>query len=67
MLALIYVCTDDMCTDCRNKVGVPNYLKELVPDKVDSPYDKGPILTYCTPPGGVTVLYTNGSPGAWGV
>ncbi len=32
-----------------------------------SPYDKGPILTYCSLPGGVTVLYTNESPGAWGV
>ncbi len=29
-----------------------------------SPYDKGSILTYCPPPGGVTVLYTNGKPRA---
>ncbi len=34
---------------------------------LNSPYDKGPILTYCSLPGGVTVLYTNGSPGVWGV
>ena len=30
----------------------------------NSPYDKGPILAYCPPPGGVTVLYTNGKPDA---
>ena len=26
---------NDMCTDCRNKVGVPDYLKRLVPEKVE--------------------------------
>ncbi len=34
--------------------------------KSHSPYDKGPNLTYCSHLGGVTVLYTNGSPGTWG-
>ena len=39
-------------------------MKLGVPTDDISPYDKGPNLTLL---GGVTVLNTNGSPGAWGV
>ncbi len=47
--------------------GQNNQRSGIMIGKPLSPYDNGPNLTYCHHLGGVTVLYTNGSPGAWGV
>ena len=57
----------DFLCQSENVQSTGRYFFGDLPTGSNSPYDKGPILTYCPPQGGVTVLYTNGKPGAWGV